>query len=382
MADDTETGATTGEETVEVISMEDALGSALDALDTDGKPAETDASTADPEETVEHEETEETDGERDEKGRFKAKAGKEGEPPEGEGEPPEGEQAGEGEQPTEQIVDGRDIAKAPTTWKPEAQAEYAKLPETVRKEIHKREEDFHRGIEQYRGAAQFGQDIAKEFQPYQKMLESIKVAPSQMVNAALQFEYQIRTGTPEQKLDLMHRLAKAYGVNLDGSATETDDENAEIIGHPFFQQLKQELDGVKSQLTAREQREKEEAEKAEQAERERIRNDIAAFQSDSKNEFYGQVKGQMLQLIQSGQATDLKDAYDKAVWINPEVRAKLIARQQETERKETEKAERAAKARKAANLNVAPRATPPGKATGKGTMEEALGSALDEALAS
>lgn len=385
MADEAET---VDNSTEEAPSMDDALAAALDGLDKTDTPSEVEASTADPDETVEGEtgeEGKETEGEgkedkegdegreRDEHGRFKPKA-KEGKEATG-GQIAEQQAAAAEQPPAEQLVNGKDIAKPPGSWTPEAATEFAKLPENVRKEIHKREEDFHKGIEQYRGAAQFGTDMAKQFQPYQKMLEATRIAPSDLVHAALQFEYTVRTGTPEQKLQIIHDLAKAYGVNLTGEA-EDEGEPAD----PRFVSLIEKVNGFETKLAEKERQEQEAKQREEQAERERIRSDIAAFASDPKNEFYGQVKDDMLQIIKSGQGADLRDAYDKAIWINPVTREKLIAKQREAERKSA--AERAAAAKKANQTNVVPRATPPGKATGKGTLDEALGSAIDTALAS
>jgi hypothetical protein len=59
-----------------------------------------------------------------------------------------------------------------------------------------------------------------------------------------------------------------------------------------------------------------------------VQTEIQRFASDPKHTFFENVKKDMGQLISSGQAEDLDDAYDKACWANKEIRALLIKQQQ------------------------------------------------------
>lgn len=65
--------------------------------------------------------------------------------------------------------------------------------------------------------------------------------------------------------------------------------------------------------------------------------------------YYDQVEGDMAKLLRAGLATNIKDAYERAVYANPDVRAKVLADQRASERRkaETEQREHAAKAEKA-----------------------------------
>lgn len=71
---------------------------------------------------------------------------------------------------------------------------------------------------------------------------------------------------------------------------------------------------------------------------------VSAFFADPANKYAENVADQMAAMIQSGQATDLKDAYDKACWWNPEIRGLLIKEDQDRKA-----ADQAAKAKKAAD---------------------------------
>lgn len=428
---ETQTAETEVEETP---SMEDALNGALDAMDSGDEAGGTEDAVGElggADAAAAAGEGGEADAAGDDDAGESA-AGAEADAGEGEaaaeGEDAGAEAAAEGAETDEgeeaaaepQLVDGRDITKAPTSWKAEASAEFDKLPEAVRREIHRREEDIHRGIEQYKGAAQFGSDMAKVVQPYRETLESLQVAPSQLMDAALQFEKTMHSGSPEQRVEMFQRLAQAYGLEvgengLMPSQTPGEGQSAD----PRYQQLEQKYQTLEQKMTEREQ-----AEQQREAERQReaVRSEIAEFRKDPKNglydvvqdqmarllkegsaetlrqaydisvlqnptalerlksdmEFIGQVKDDVLNIVKSGQGADLKDAYDKAIWINPATRSKLISRQKDAERKSA--AEKAAAAKKADQLNVASRATPSEKASGKGTTDEALNAALDEVM--
>jgi hypothetical protein len=369
-------------ETETTPSMDDALGAALDALDAPETTAEAGTETTETTETTER--ARGADGKFVAKSETTEKTEKTAEDAKPNGKAVEGEQVQASEETTEttetadpQLVDGKDITKAPVSWKAEAAIEFSKLPEAVRKEVHKREEDIHRGIEQYKGAATFGVEVARQFQPYQPMMQALKHAPTDIINSALQFEYAMHTGSKEQKIEVFRNLAKSYG--LIEEQPELGPDGKPIQPDPKFTALESKIQTLEGKLTAKERADQQAEERRVEAARSEISKEITDFANDPKNEFYGLVKDDMLKTIQSGQAADLRDAYDKAVWVNPVTRGKLIARQQEADRKSA--AEKAAEARKANLVNVTPRATPAGKAASKGTLEESLGAALDEQLA-
>ena len=97
--------------------------------------------------------------------------------------------------------------------------------------------------------------------------------------------------------------------------------------------------------------------------------EIGRFRADPANEHFPVLESQMAALITSGQADSLKDAYDKALWLNPETRAKAIAKQDDVRRQR--EAVEAAAARKAASVNVVKRGTPPAPAKPK-SMEDTI----------
>jgi hypothetical protein len=69
-----------------------------------------------------------------------------------------------------------------------------------------------------------------------------------------------------------------------------------------------------------------------QSVQQQMATEVNSFLSDHVNFPYANdVKKDMALMLQSGTASTLKDAYDKAVWANPSTRARLLAEQQQTQ---------------------------------------------------
>jgi len=256
---------------------------------------------------------------------------------------------------------------APNTWKKEAGAEWAKLPESVRQEIHRREADFHKGIGQYKDAAGFGSQIAQELLPYQAEINQHGIHPREIVKTLAPVWKTLVTGTPEAKRDLILQIAKDYGINISAAGSETSQPSAAAIqDDPRLAAALQRIDKLEGHLTTQE-RQRAEAEFSTHVE------SVNKFGQDPKHPHFDAVREDMAVLIESGRATDLQDAYDKAVWVNSDTR-KLLLAEQEKERASKAAADAAA-ARKAAGANVTRRGTPPVSAK-PGSIEDTLRAGL------
>lgn len=78
-----------------------------------------------------------------------------------------------------------------------------------------------------------------------------------------------------------------------------------------------------------------------------VSSQIDSFSRDPANRFFENVKQDMGMLLQTGQAGDLQDAYDKACWMNSEIRSLRIKEQQDAEaRKQAEAVNKARTASK------------------------------------
>lgn len=276
----------------------------------------------------------------------------------GEGAAPDGQQAAkpEGEQQT--LTQAKPHDAYPNTWRKELGEAWKTLPEPVRQEIHKREQDFHNGVKQYRDAAGFGQTIATEMLPYREIMQKANVTPQVIVRDIMGALNTMATGSAESKADTFLKLATQYGINLDTVMSLR--QRAPSQAAPDFSPVIQRMEKLETRITEADQ----ERERLQNAEYE---NTALAFLNDPKNEHAWAVKDLMKGQLLSGQAQNLQEAYEQAIWGHPETRAKLLEKQEADRRKK--EAEEVAAAKKASAANVTRRGTPPAPAKA-GTLED------------
>ena len=228
----------------------------------------------------------------------------------------------------------------PKTWKKELETSWATLPPEVQEEIARRESDMFTGLEQYRGAAQAGRTFSNLLSPFLPDLQAAGIAPETHVQNLLQAHHILTKGSPEQKELVVRALLEDVGLPYQGQS------EAPYVD-PAVANLQKEFRAVTTQLQQQQQAEAARA-------RAEVQKTLETFFSDPANEHAEAVAPIMTRLLQSGTATDLKSAYDQAVWLDPTVRAKVLAAQRATEEEAARVAakEKAAAAAKAASANV------------------------------
>lgn len=281
--------------------------------------------------------------------------------------------------PAKAVVDKPiDLTQPPAGWGAQARAEYAKLSPAVQQQVHKREADFHKGLSEYKQSADVGREIMADFAPYLPHMRANNVTPKQLVQAWTNLEYKLHSATtPEGKAKVMLEAAKAYGVDAAHMAAAAGIVTPPAVGadgqpvvtapivDPRFKALEDRLAQVTTHL---------ETEKNAQARIEytKIEDEVRMFAQTPGHEHFEAVRHDMSALMQTGRASSMDDAYNKAIWANPEVRAILLEQQRVDEANRA--VEKAAAAKKAASANVAPRGTPPVRkpVAGSGTMDDTL----------
>lgn len=249
-------------------------------------------------------------------------------------------------------------AEPPKSWKKEAQAEWAKLPENLKAEVYRREEDFHKGIQHYKQFADIGTQLHKTIAPYADMITKAGHTAPALINDLLNMQKVMTTGKPEERAAMMLQILQNTGVTLE----ELQQAPQPAAVDPAVAALRQELQALRGELTSQSQQRQE-------AELQDINAEVEKFRTDGKHEHFNAVSLDMSALLAQGRASNLQEAYDKAVWANPETREKQLQKhKQELARKQ---ADEAAAARKAAGANVARRGTPPAPQK-PGTMEDTI----------
>jgi hypothetical protein len=235
-------------------------------------------------------------------------------------------------------------------------AEWDKTPPKIQEAFNRRINETMAGLDQYKQAASFGQNVYKEMQPYEATFRSLGLAPEKAVGELLKNDYILRSGTPQQKQSAAQNLLKYYGIDM-GSVTAEQ---------PY---VDPQVDNLQRQLSQMQNYIQNQEAQSQSAQETALNSEIA--KAAQENEHFDRVKPEMAALLQAGQAKDLNEAYEKAIWINPEVRGLVLAKQQEDARKQA--AEVAAKARSAASVNVSARGRlPASNSTAGATMEETI----------
>jgi hypothetical protein len=284
--------------------------------------------------------------ERDEAGRFKAK----------EDGSPVAKAPAVAAAPVAPAVEPR---KAPSSWKKDYWEAYQALDPKVADYIAQREEQFANGVSTYKQEADRARELFDAIAPFQADLQQHGVQPAQWLRQLGTAHQMLVKGSPEQKLQAFHKLAQDYRVPVD-ALLDPNVRQQFLTSQPPPppQDVGKLVEEKFMQVQAT--------------------TEIERFAADPSHEHFEAVRETMRQLLDTGLATDLKSAYDKAVRMDPE----LFEREQ---LRVSEAAERQRRDQAAAKVNtaranaVSPRsATPAGAMTGSGKKD--LRSTLEDAV--
>lgn len=243
------------------------------------------------------------------------------------------------------------------SWKREAQTVLSQLPPETQKLIQDREEQFHKGIEQYKTDAQYGRQLNRALSPHMEYLNQIGVSPDVAIDKLIQAEKMLRTSDPQTRVQAFMKLAHDYGVDPNSLTNVPFD--------PYKYQLEQQLASQQAMLQQITQ-------SRQVAEEAQLGQTIEQFAQT--HEYFDEVRETMADLLDKGLASDLNDAYSKAVRLNDDVFSRTT--QNSGQVNQIQRANNAAKAAKAAAVSV--KGAPKGgmRPTEAQTTEDAVRNAM------
>jgi hypothetical protein len=257
----------------------------------------------------------------------------------------------------------------PSSWKKDYQAQWDKMVDTdpqMAQYLLEREQQFASGVSTYKAEADRARDIQSLIEPHAPRFQHYGVDSKEYLGRLLKMDELLATGTPQQKIALLQGIARSVGlVDDQGQMQEFDQQQASYIPP----ELVNTVYGLQSKLQAIEQAN-------ERAEQTRINAEIDDF---AQNAFgFDELTEEMAQLLETGLATDLKDAHKKALRWNDELFSKYQAEQQQGGEAARRKAaqETAARARSSA---VSPRSSTPTGAVAASTQGSDIRSLLENA---
>ena len=259
-------------------------------------------------------------GQRDEKGRF-------------------ARQTAEPEQTDEEMPVWK---RPPASWKKDFHDIWAKADPKMQEYAWQREEQMRQGVEKVMTKAQFADAMQEAIAPYLPTIQGMGLSPEKAVSALMQADYTLRNAQPQQKLQLFAQLAQSYGINLGAIAGNPQVPQTSV--DPLVYQLQNELNNVRGEVMGWKQAQ-------EMQQNQVLLDEINSF--SQKAEHFEEVRPAMIQLLQSGMAETLDEAYEKAVRLDKDLSERVQkAQQAEQATKQAREYTRAAKAARAAAVSV------------------------------
>ena len=246
------------------------------------------------------------------------------------------------EEPAEEPV----WKRAPASWKKDYHDVWQTADPRMQEYAWQREEQMRKGVEPLISKAQFADQINEVVSPYLQTIQGMGLDAPKAVKALLEADHLLRNTNGQEKLQLFSRLAQQYGVNL-------NDVNFQQGVDPTIYALQNELNNVRGEVNGWKQQQ-------EQAQNQQLLGEIEKF--STKAEHFEEARPTMIQLLQSGVAQTLEDAYEKAVRLDPDLFDSVqVSKQAELDNAKRVAADRAAKSARANAVSV--KSSTPGMAT-------------------
>lgn len=337
-----------------------------------------------------------TDRARDNYGRFVAKDRVEP----GEAEPP----APSPEKPitetqtrTEPAPEGSST-QVPEHWSAELKADFSKLqPEGQRILLNRHREmeaDYTRKSQAMSGAVNFTQALTPVFTDPEisGSLQREGINAVQAIQQWATFHKQAMSPDVRNRINLLVDLSQRMGLDparLFASQSpqpvpglKPEDQNDPAIRYfaDHLGRTSSEISALKNQL---EQMRQSEAQQREQESLQATRWNIDQFAAEKGpngqplRPFFDDVIGDIIELFKANPERDMQEAYEKAIWANSEVRARMLAAQHQQAQNQNS----VDKARQAARGNTRGLTSPvskPNAKTGNGSLRDMLEKTADE----
>ncbi len=260
--------------------------------------------------------------------------------------------------------------RPPASWKKDYHEIWQKADPKMQEYAWQREEQMRAGVEPLLSKAQFADAMQEAISPYMTTIQGLGLTPDKAVAALMEADHKLRNSDPQTRMVYFQQLAQSYGINLGAvqpSAAPGQAPQQQAVD-PTVWALQNELNKVRGEVMGWKQQQ-------EMAENQQLLNEINSF--SLKAEYFEDVRPTMIQLLQSGVAQTLDDAYEKAIRLDPNLFEQMNkAQQAEVAAKQAKEQNRAAKAARAAAVSV--RSATPGVNTAPKTSDRRA--LLDELL--
>ena len=278
---------------------------------------------------------------RDDQGKFAAKE-------------PEQTMVQQAQEPVEEPV----WKRPPASWKKDYHDAWQSADDRLKEYAWQREEQMKAGVQPLMEKARIADQFNEVLNPYMETIRGLGMDAPKAVKALMEADHALRYSDAQQKQQLFMRLAQQYGVNL-GDMSQLPQQMVD----PNISALQQELNRVRGEVMSWK-------EEQEQVQNQSLLGEINNFAL--RAEYFEEARPTMISLLQSGVATTLDEAYEKAIRLDDNLYQQVQqGRQAQVETQQKVAANNAAKKARAAAVSVrsaAPGATTATKAQDRRSM--------------
>ena len=267
---------------------------------------------------------------------------------------PEGEET-PAETPAEETAEVKEETEpeplsAPEHWPEETRTLFEAAPREWQEWALKRDSEVDNMIrEKTEGISEFRKTydpVDKIFEPYRNQLIMAGLTPADVISRWAAAEQMLQN----EPVKAIQYLMQQYNISQDALSAE------EVSEDPDIAKLRNEINALRQDYTTRQQTDQQQSQEA-------ISNQIQQFVQEKDESgnlthpYFEDVTADIVGLAKAewalGRKPDLNNLYERAVWANPETRAKLQDAQQKAASKAAEKeAQRKAKEAKAAAASI------------------------------
>lgn len=192
-------------------------------------------------------------------------------------------------------------------------SKWSELPPEVQDALLAREQDIQKGLSKFDEDKNLGKQLREVINPYMPIIQAEGGNPTTAVQSLLNSAYILRTGDPVTKATLVQNLIRQYGIDMSIVQDQT--------GAP--KQLDPAINSVISELNQLKQQIYQNNTLQDSYTNDKISSEYRVFTENPTNIYKDLVKDDMIALLEKGLAANFQEAYDKAVWLNPQSRSAL-----------------------------------------------------------
>ncbi len=207
--------------------------------------------------------------------------------------------------------------KPPVDWAPAVAEKWNDLPPEVRESIANRERDINTTLQQTTESRRIAEHFVKTVEPFRALMASEGTTdPFVAVQGLMNTAAQLKMGTPQQKAERIAGLINHYGIDintLDDVLSGQAPQQAQVPQDPRIDEVYNRMQQADQQHAQRLEYE--------------ANQSIGEFRADPANVWVDKVRFVMADFMdmaaRNNQPLSVKDAYDRACALDPEINAIL-----------------------------------------------------------